>query len=332
MNKIAIIGTVPSSRRVGPYNDDSWDIWVCSPGNSQQAAPPRITIWFELHALVDLIAPENEVWCKPYFWWLNQQTFPIYMQERNDYVPTAQPFPRHPLLARWGESKTRTNWFTSSIAWMMAYALHLGAKEIGIFGVDMAASEEHYSWQKAGCLRFVEIAREMGVIVRMPLESTLACPAPVYGYAEATREGRSSLVREMEMKQKIAELDEHRRKAEMEGAFFRGALEQIMFERRTFISGHRDAEVEDEDDFKLEAETNVGFIAHAAQKITQPDVEGFEQDNLLMQQNASVQPIVRPAPSASDFSASPEAAAMLQRKKLNGPDSEETSLRDILRE
>src|SRR5215467_5742575 len=31
--KVAIIGTAPSSRMLAPFNDPTWDIWVCSPGN-----------------------------------------------------------------------------------------------------------------------------------------------------------------------------------------------------------------------------------------------------------------------------------------------------------
>src|SRR5215467_9147402 len=31
--KVAIIGMAPSSRMLAPFNDPTWDIWVCSPGN-----------------------------------------------------------------------------------------------------------------------------------------------------------------------------------------------------------------------------------------------------------------------------------------------------------
>ena len=283
MKKIAIIGTVPVSKHVGPYGDKSWEIWVCSPGNSQGGAPPRIDKWFELHAIVDMIGPENTAWCKAYFEWLRAQSFPIYMQERNEHVPQAIPFPRDVLIEKFGpnEKKGMTNWFTSSIAWMMAYAIHLGADEIGIFGVDMAATEEHYSWQKAGCLRFVEIAREHGITVTIPLESTLACGAPMYGYAESSRMGRSMIVREFEMKHKISELQQLQHKTELEMAFFKGALEDLTYIRRTFVSGHKDAEVDfDDNEARASVEMMADSAAQAAAVIAGSEVamDTFAQD------------------------------------------------------
>src|SRR3990167_6788901 len=35
ISKIAVIGTAPSSRMLAPFNDPSWKIWSCSPGNME---------------------------------------------------------------------------------------------------------------------------------------------------------------------------------------------------------------------------------------------------------------------------------------------------------
>src|SRR5882724_13388828 len=64
--KIALIGTAPSSRMLAPYNDPSWTIWACSPGNMN--ALPRVNVWFELHS--NLLWPEHESYGKPYIEWL----------------------------------------------------------------------------------------------------------------------------------------------------------------------------------------------------------------------------------------------------------------------
>lgn len=298
--KIAILGTVPASRRVAPYGDEAWEIWVCSPGNSQAAAPPRISKWFELHAIVDMLGEENKAWCPQYFAWLKAQSFPVIMQERNEHVPSALPFPRNRLLARWGENETRTNWFTSSIAWMTAYAIDLMRPldgepaenaEIGIFGVDMAATEEHYSWQKAGCLRFVEIAKELGITVTIPLESSLAIGVPLYGYAESSRLGRTLMVRSIEMKENIRNLEQQVAQATQQICFFKGALEQILFDQRTHVSGNEDAEIDFEDD----AKANVAHLEKAAAELPTPPA----------------MPLMTHIPTAADFGGSPEAAALL---------------------
>lgn len=230
-SKIAIIGTAPTSRALAPYDDPSWDIWACSPGN-QGAVLPRVSVWFELHAIVDLVSPESRSWAAPYVEWLKHQSFPIYMQEKNDLVPQAVPFPMHEMVEAFGR-----NWFTSSIAWMMALAIAQKPEHIGIFGVDMAADQEHYSAQKSGCLRFIEIAQERGIRVSIPRESCLGKSAPLYGYSEATPFGRRLNVTEYMVANRRAEMAAEFARLQKEIAFYDGALEQIRYIKRTWLDG-----------------------------------------------------------------------------------------------
>src|SRR5258708_6099966 len=156
---------------LAPFEDKEWEIWVCSPGN-RGGSIPRVTKWFELHGIVDLKGTENAAWNNDYFTWLKSQTFPVYMQEPNDLVPQATVFPHRALLAEFGKKGRLA--FTSSIAWMIAYAIYVGATDIHVFGVDMAATEEAYSLQKAGCALMMVLAEERGINVAVPLESCLA--------------------------------------------------------------------------------------------------------------------------------------------------------------
>src|SRR5882672_1370534 len=123
--KVCLVGTAPGSRLIAPYKDESYEIWGCSAGNSQSQALPRITKWFELHALCDMMAAENVAWCAPYFGWLRAQPFPVYMQENNEYVPGAIVFPHKALMDEFGPNpkKNLANWFTSTVPWMMAFAI-----------------------------------------------------------------------------------------------------------------------------------------------------------------------------------------------------------------
>ena len=107
--KVAIIGTVPTSRNLAPYNDPSWEIWACSAGNSQTQAPPRITRWFEIHSILAMTGEEHRSWSLKYLEWLKAQEFPVYMQEKNDYVPNAIVFPYKRMIELFGRA-----WFTSS--------------------------------------------------------------------------------------------------------------------------------------------------------------------------------------------------------------------------
>lgn len=239
--KVCIVGTAPGSRLIAPYNDPSYEIWACSAGNSQASALPRVTKWYELHALCDMMAAENQPWCIPYFAWLRAQPFPIYMQEPNEYIPQAIIFPWKELIEQFGPNpkKGLANWFTSTVAWMMAHAIvqMKEGDEIAIFGVDMAATEEHYSSQKAGCQRFIEIAKERGIKVTVPYESCLGKTFPIYGYAEATPMGRKLQSRRHEILKHKGALDGHIRSSELQRAFFEGALEAVDYDLRTWVDG-----------------------------------------------------------------------------------------------
>lgn len=311
-DKVAILGTVPNSRVVVPFNDPSWDVWLCSAGNSQAAAPPRINEWFEIHALVDLHSSEHQGWYGPYIEWLNKQTFPVWMQEPNEDVPRAQVFPWKALIKEFGPDKKRTNWFTSSPAWMFAFAIMRGYKTIGIFGVDMAAAEEHYTGQRAGLLRWFEIGRERGIKVICPLESTLAFDYPLYGYAEASRHGRALVQRETDLKGQIAQINNQIGLLQRELFSRQGALDQVTFDRRTYVTG-LDAELDD----PFEGQ-GFGVAERLSTDKSQapPQMEG----NFVMVPAESVR--TKP-PTADQFKATPEMAAILESAnpvgKANGP-------------
>lgn len=234
--KVAMIGTVPASRIVAPYDDTGWEIWGCSPGNRGQL--PRVTRWFELHSLVDMAGAENNAWRPDYYAWLSKQPFPLYMQEKSPMFPQAIVYPRDAMIKKFGR-----RWFTSSLAWMMALAIDEMDKRpgerhsIGIFGVDMAADQEYHTQQKAGCTRFIEIAEERGIEVFVPLESCLAVPPPLYGYAEGSRMGRKLLTREFELQETIQQMDAQMIGLRDQLCFMRGAMANNSYVRRTFVDG-----------------------------------------------------------------------------------------------
>ncbi len=239
--KVAILGTVPAHKLLAPFDDPEWNIWICSAANRAGAVPTPAgrTTWFELHGIDDLKGAENKTWAPEYFAWLRAQSFPVYMQEPNDLVPQSVVFPRNILIEKFGRLP-----FTSSVAWMIAFAIHQGATDIGIFGVDMAATEEHYGAQKFGCLRMMEVASELGINVQVPLESCLGQMPPLYGYAETTRMGRKLLVQEHIINESIAAIDNTIARLTAERHFHAGALDQVRYLRRTFVNGLEDSEVD----------------------------------------------------------------------------------------
>lgn len=224
--KVAIIGTAPSSRMLAPFADTSWEIWCCSPGNMNIC--PRVDVWFELHK--NLHWPEHESYGKPYIEWLSKQTFPVYMQDQF-YLPNALVFPKDEMVKEFG-----SHFFTSSFAWMMAFAISRGFKEIGLYGVDMASKDE-YILQRQAFYFWLYKAKSLGIKVTIPDESDLMQPPGLYGYSEVTAFGRKMHARKSELLGRIAALEQQELPKVMQQAqnvkdnitYLKGAVEDLEY-------------------------------------------------------------------------------------------------------
>lgn len=214
--KIAIVGTAPSSRSLAPVNDPSWKIWACSAGN--QGMLSRVDAWFEIHS--NLMWPEHEHFGKPYLDWLNQQSFPVYMQD-NTLVPRAIPLPKEELVEEFGDF-----FFTSSFAWMIAFAIKQGASEIGLWGVDMASKDE-YILQRSGGQFFIREAVLRGITVHIPKESDLGQRPPLYGFDDSTNFMRKICVREKELRDRLTPMKQQREQLDKNITYLEGALEDV---------------------------------------------------------------------------------------------------------
>lgn len=214
--KIALIGTAPSSRMLAPFNDASWDIWACSPGNMNTL--PRVNIWFELHG--NLLWPECISYGAPYIEWLKKLPIPVYMQDQS-FVPNALTFPKGDMVKEFGK-----DFFTSSFAWMMAFAIFKGAKEIALYGIDMASRDE-YILQRPGFYFFRQEARRRGIKVIAPNESDIMQSPGLYGYSEVTPFGRKILARKLELKQRLDGMRAEQQKLQHSITYLDGALEDL---------------------------------------------------------------------------------------------------------
>lgn len=216
--KIAMIGTAPSSRLLAPFSDPDWTIWACSPGNMNTI--PRVDAWFEVHS--NLLWPECISYGKPYVEWLQQQTFPVYMQNQS-LVPRATSLPIQELVNEFGKY-----FFTSSFAYMIAMAIKAGASEIALFGIDMASKDE-YILQRPGGHYFMQEASKRGIKVSVPYESDLAQAPELYGYGDSTPFGRKIHVRKKELEERIAGMKAEQAKLVHSITYLEGALEDLTY-------------------------------------------------------------------------------------------------------
>lgn len=214
--KVALVGTAPSSRMLAPYNDPSWKIWGCSPGNMNVL--PRVDAWFEIHG--SLLWPENKHYGETYIQWLSKLPVPVYMQDQR-YIPHAISLPKDELVKEFGPY-----YFTSSFAWMMAMAMREGAKEIALYGIDMASRDE-YILQRPGAYHFFQEAARRGVKISAPYESDIMQPPALYGFSEVTPFGRKLLARKAEIKERLGTLRNQRDGLSTSITYLEGALEDL---------------------------------------------------------------------------------------------------------
>lgn len=217
--KVAIVGTAPSSRDLAPFDDESWKIWGVS--NVYQHIP-KWDCWFELH---DLETRKNEQEYPGHYDWLKKQTTPVYMQQTHEEIPASVEYPKQEIIGEFG------GYFTNSVSYMIALAIHRGAEQIGIFGVDMAVQDagghSEYAHQRPSCEYFVGIAVGRGIKVDIPPESDLLKAARLYAYETAGAFALKARVRRKELQQRIAKADQESQDARDRSVFLQGAVDNL---------------------------------------------------------------------------------------------------------
>ena len=164
--KLAIIGFSPSSREQAPFDDPEYDIWTMN----RAWAQPWMKRWdamFELHPLTYIQSnltynPDRE----HYEWILQPHGKTIYMQEKYPEVPDSVRYPIERMRQKFGD------FYTSSVAFMLALGIDKGYKHIGVWGVDMSADTE-YGYQRDSMEYFLGWIMGAGIDLYLPKECPL---------------------------------------------------------------------------------------------------------------------------------------------------------------
>lgn len=243
--KIAILGSAPSSIKLAPFADASWQIFGCSPG--AYPVVQRVTAWFELHRWEPPVigrADQQKPWFSPeYCAWMAKQPC-VWMYDVVPEIPNSRKFPAQELVAKYG-----SYFFTSSIAWMLAAALEdiqADRREnknrapdekdhIGLWGVDMAANEE-YADQRPGCQFFVQLAYQLGIEVHIPPESDLMAAPLLYGISESSHMVIKLTERRRELTNRLNNIRATKDSVVREEAFVTGALDDLDYMFKTWTA------------------------------------------------------------------------------------------------
>jgi len=122
--------------------------------------------------------------------WLRQHPGPIYTSQVVPGYPGLVEFPLEAVI-----NSTGFAYFNGTVAYAVAYALHLGVKRLSFFGCDFTYSNSHHAERGRACLEFwLGMAVARGIEVCVPDKSTLmdACEPDhaFYGY-DAVKVGLS---------------------------------------------------------------------------------------------------------------------------------------------
>jgi SAM-dependent methyltransferase len=119
--------------------------------------------------------------------WLRQHPGPIYTSRVRDGYPGLVAFPLEDVL-NGGYDNGGVPYFNSTAAYAIAYAIHIGVKQISLFGIDYTLPNFHHAERGRACVEFwLGIAAARGIVVTLCEHTTLldAC-APdedrLYGY------------------------------------------------------------------------------------------------------------------------------------------------------
>jgi hypothetical protein len=233
--KIALVGSAPSSLRLAPFDNPEWFIFGVSPG-AYGAAGNRAHAWMENHRWepqVPGVLGTGQPWFSPeYVEYLTRFAGDVWMSEPLPAeIPHARALPVGTLIEKYGPY-----FFTSSLSWMFAMALETpGVEEIGLWGVDMAATEE-WNQQRPGCQYFITLAAQRGIKVTVPPESDLLQPAYFYGVSENSPMMIKLTARRHELQQRLNAADARASQARDEGMFLRGAIDDINYMVNTWVS------------------------------------------------------------------------------------------------
>ena len=190
--RIAIVGDALSTRGLAPYVDPTWTLWGQGNGHLHM---PRADVYLQTHGLrsIGLATIPSDFFAAPAR--LGASEIVVHRElldapfvRREDGTPTVRVFPFDDVLAAFPR-----RYFTSSIAWLIGYAVTLRPEQIGIWGVDLSVGDE-WGPQRGGVEYIIgqadALLGEENVII--PARSLLVRAPFLYGLQdEANRDARS---------------------------------------------------------------------------------------------------------------------------------------------
>lgn len=164
---VAMVGFSSNHRHLTPFDDPNIQIWGLNRLH-QQDWFTRSDRMFQLHPIKYLqkCIGLSDGDRKHYEWLTQEHPFPIYTQKKYDEFPASVKYPIWEMRQKYG------NFFTSTLAYMMALALHEGYNHFELYGFDMEANTE-YKHQRDSTEYYIGLAEGLGCDVFLPSNCSL---------------------------------------------------------------------------------------------------------------------------------------------------------------
>lgn len=159
--KVAILGAARDSQMEAPFDDESWEIWVL--GNQiTDYNGKRVSRIFEVH---DNLSEHSD-------------DYPKFLADLGVQLIVSDKFPlKADNITVYPYSEVDelfgSHYLTSSPAYMVALAVLWGAKEIAIFGINMAIDNHEYFKQRACFEAWLGFAKGLGIKVTVHEKSPI---------------------------------------------------------------------------------------------------------------------------------------------------------------
>jgi len=164
---VAFLGFAETSRDQAPWDNKEIEIWSMNLVHTQPWAV-RYDRVFELHTM-DYLESKKSIHEKDrnHIEWLRQpHDIIIYMQNKYEEYPASVRYPIEKMRKRFG------NFFTSTMAYMMALAIEEGYERIELYGFEMESGTE-YKYQRDSAEYFIGLAQALGIEVYLPQKCSL---------------------------------------------------------------------------------------------------------------------------------------------------------------
>ena len=167
-SKLAIVGYATSSRDEAPFDDPEYD---CAGINQIYRFLPREDVHFDIHVNWN----EDNVEGTDHEGWLKKCGIPVVMSTPDWSIPTAVRYPIDACM------QLGADYFTSTVAFMIAWSIHQGYKEVALYGIDLVVGIEYQEQRQ--CAEFwLGVAHGRGMTVRLPKQCALLKHQWRYGY------------------------------------------------------------------------------------------------------------------------------------------------------